>query len=431
MLLHLGSIKTLVISSADLAEDFLKTHDLSFANRPQVKASRIILYDGKDLAFAPYGEYWKQVRKICVIHLLSSKKVKSMAPIREEELALLMKRIASAASENGKVSITNLLNSFTVGLACRAVLGFSIERVGLTYEMIRKNSSFLAEISVEDYCPRLRWIDRMIGLEGKLKRHFKCWDDLLERVIREKLSSFGEEDESKDVAFIDVLLKGTDTLLTREHIKATLEVIIAASAETTFVVLDWTMIELVRHPEVMRKLQDEIRGVIIEEERAITEEHLSRMVYLKAVIKEILRLHPPAPLLLPRESVEDCRILQGRHEVPKGTRVLINVWAIGRDPENWEMPEEFRPERFLNGDIDYKGSHFQFIPFGAGRRICPGIHFAVATIDVALANLLCFFDWRLPDGVRAEDLNMNEDDGIGAPRKQQLELLPIPAQIPR
>ena len=184
------------------------------------------------------------------------------------------------------------------------------------------------------------------------------------------------------------------------------------------------MAELVRKSEVMKKLQDEVRG-IASGKGMVREKELNKMVYLKAVVKEVLRLHPPAPLLLPRESMEDCQI-QG-YDIPKKTRVLINYWAIGRDPKYWEAPEEFHPERFLDSPIDFKGNDFQFIPFGAGRRICPGLHFATSTVELALANLVHQFDWELPHGLTREEFDMAEAPGITIKKKQRLHLVATPS----
>ena len=182
------------------------------------------------------------------------------------------------------------------------------------------------------------------------------------------------------------------------------------------------MSELVRHPDVMKKAQAELRGTLNGKPR-VTEDDLPQMKYLKLVIKETLRLHPPAPLLLPREARESCKILG--YDVPKGTTVFVNAWAIGRDPRYWDDPEEFKPERFESGTIDFKGMDFEFIPFGAGRRICPGMVFAQSNIELALAALLYHFDWELTDGLKPSELDMSEDIGITVRRKNALLLHPI------
>lgn len=191
----------------------------------------------------------------------------------------------------------------------------------------------------------------------------------------------------------------------------------AAGTDTTFITLDWGMTELIMNPRVMKKAQEEVRSRV-GNRKFVLESDLPHLPYLKAVIKEIFRLHPPAPLLVPRESMEQVTI-EG-YQIPAKTRVFINAWVIGRDPESWENPQVFEPERFMNTSIDFKGQDFELIPFGAGRRGCPAITFGVVTIEIALAQLLHGFDWELPPGIVAEDLDMKEAFGITMHRIQEL-----------
>lgn len=197
----------------------------------------------------------------------------------------------------------------------------------------------------------------------------------------------------------------------------------SAGTDTTSDALDWTMAELIRNPSSMKTLQHEVREAA-GDKGEIEEEDLANMPYLKAVMKESLRIHPPAPLLVPRESTRDTKVLG--YDVATGTRVMINAWKIGRDPSVWENPEEFRPERFLDTSIDFKGFHFELLPFGAGRRGCPGIAFATAVYELALAKLVHEFDFGLPDGGRGEDLDMTEASGITIHRKFPLLVLITP-----
>jgi cytochrome P450 len=167
----------------------------------------------------------------------------------------------------------------------------------------------------------------------------------------------------------------------------------------------------------MRKLQDEVRTVVGNRTH-VTEEDLVKMNYLKAVIKETLRLHVPITLLVPRKSMEDVKL--NGYDIAAGTQVIINAWAIARDPSSWDEPLEFKPERFMNSSIDFKGSNFELIPFGSGRRSCPGVLFAIAVNELVLANLVYQFDWKLPDGVAEKDLDMSESVGITCHRKYPL-----------
>ncbi|KAI3825703.1 hypothetical protein L1987_07274 [Smallanthus sonchifolius] len=189
-------------------------------------------------------------------------------------------------------------------------------------------------------------------------------------------------------------------------IKAIILDLFLAGTDTTFASLEWAICELLRHPQAMKELQQE--ALKIGQGRSmIAEDDLEKMPYLKAVIKETLRLHTLVPLLVPRESTQDVKILG--YDIPSGTQVFINAWAIARDPSKWEAPEEFKPERFLNNPIDYKGFHFELIPFGAGRRRCPGIQFAMIINELVLANLVYKFDLSV---MGEEGLDTSETNGI-------------------
>lgn len=195
-----------------------------------------------------------------------------------------------------------------------------------------------------------------------------------------------------------------------------------AGTDTTYIAFEWSIAELVRNPDVMKKLQNEING-IASGKSMVDEDDLNEMHYLKAFIKEVLRLHPPVPLLLPRESMESCQI--GGYNIPNKSRVLINCWAIARDPKVWDMPNEFIPERFLNNSTDFKGQDFEYIPFGSGRRICPGMGFSVAAIELTLANLIFRFEWQLPnDNIGGVD--MTEALGVTSRMLKNLYLVPKP-----
>lgn len=196
-----------------------------------------------------------------------------------------------------------------------------------------------------------------------------------------------------------------------------------AGTDTTFITLDWTMTELLMNPQVMEKAQKEVRS-ILGERRVVAESDLHQLEYMRAVIKEIFRLHPQVPVLVPRESMEDV-VIEG-YRIPAKTRFFVNAWAIGRDPESWEDPNAFKPERFLGSDIDYRGQDFELIPFGAGRRGCPAITFATAVVELALAQLLYIFVWELPPGITAKDLDLTEVFGISMHRREHLHVVAKP-----
>ncbi|XP_022867238.1 (+)-menthofuran synthase-like, partial [Olea europaea var. sylvestris] len=195
-----------------------------------------------------------------------------------------------------------------------------------------------------------------------------------------------------------------------------------AGTDTTYTALEWTLAEVFRHPEIMKKLQNEVTQVV-GSKLNVTEDDIEKMPYLKAVMKESLRLHPPIPLLIPRESTQDTKVM-GYH-IAARTQVIINAWTIARDPTHWENPEEFNPERFLkNTAVDFRGLNFEFIPFGSGRRGCPGITFAIAVNELALAKLMLNFDFALPVG--AKDWDMTEAVGSTVHKKNPLLVVATP-----
>lgn len=197
--------------------------------------------------------------------------------------------------------------------------------------------------------------------------------------------------------------------------------IFIAGTDTTSATVVWAMNALLKNPSVMKKVRGEIRHLFGEKD-FINEDDIQRLPYLKAVVKETLRLFPPSPLLLPRETMERCNI--NGYEIQPRTLVYVNAWAIARDPENFEDPEEFYPERFIGSSIDFKGNDFELIPFGAGRRMCPAMHMGVVTLQLSLANLLHSFDWDVPSGMNKEDLlDTQVKPGITMHKKNDLYLV--------
>ncbi|CAM8939883.1 unnamed protein product [Rhodiola kirilowii] len=212
------------------------------------------------------------------------------------------------------------------------------------------------------------------------------------------------------------------TWFTMDNIKGALLNIFLAGVDTGAITVVWAMTELVKNPSAMKKAQDEIRCLMADKDR-VSEQDLESLEYLKMVLKETLRLHPPAPLLLPKQTTANTQVL-GYH-IKAGTRVYINAWAIGRDPKTWEKPDKFSPERFEDCPIDYKGQNFELIPFGGGRRMCPGINMGMSTVQLSLANMLFSFDWKLPEGMTREDISMEEGTGLTSYKKIPLKLVPV------
>uniref|UniRef100_A0A0D3GVI8 Cytochrome P450 n=1 Tax=Oryza barthii TaxID=65489 RepID=A0A0D3GVI8_9ORYZ len=401
MLLHLGTVPTLVVSSARAAQAILRTNDHVFASRTYSAVTDILFYGSSDVAFSPYGEYWRQVKKIATTHLLTNKKVRSYGKARQQEVRLVMARINEAAVARTTVDLSELLNWFTNDIVCHAVSGKFFREEGR---------------------------NQMRLLCAKAHNVNKRWDQLLDKLIDDhatKRSSSVLDLDNEESDFIDVLLSIQHEYgLTRDNVKAILVIMFEGGMDTTYIELEYAMAELIRKPQLMAKLQAEVRSVVPRGQEIVTEEQLGRMPYLKAVIKETLRLHLAGPLLVPHLSIAECDI-EG-YTIPSGTRVFVNAWALSRDPSFWENAEEFIPERFLNSIApDYNGNNFHFLPFGSGRRICPGINFAIATIEIMLANLVYRFDWEiLADQAAKGGIDMTEAFGLTVHRKEKLLLVP-------
>ncbi|WJX37482.1 hypothetical protein P8452_25242 [Trifolium repens] len=428
MHLQLGEVSTIVISSPECAREVMKTHDIHFATRPQILATEIMSYNSTNIAFAPYGNYWRQLRKICTLELLSLKRVNSYQPIREEVFSNLIKWIAS---QNGTpINLTEAVLSTIYTIVSRAAIGNKCKDQEKFISVLKQTLKIAAGFDLGDLYPSAKWLQRVTGLRLKLERFQRQTDQILENIInehKEEKYTKGKADQGGvEEDLLDVLLKyedgsNLDFSLTKNNIKAIILDIFGAGGETSASTIDWAMVEMIRDPRTMKKAQAEVRELFKTKGR-VDENYINELHYLKSVVKETLRLHPPLPLLLPRECGQACEI-NGYH-IPIKTKVIVNAWAIARDPNYWDEPERFYPERFIDNTFDYKGSNFEYTPFGAGRRICPGSTFGLRNIDLALAMLLYHFDWKLPNGIRSEELDMTEEFGVAVRRKDNLLLFP-------
>ncbi|KAK9117350.1 hypothetical protein Sjap_016297 [Stephania japonica] len=435
MLLHFGQVPVVVVSSPVMAEEILKTHDAVFANRPSMTTAKILLYGCVDIGFAPYSEYWRQMRKICVMELLSVRRVKTFKRMREEEVACLIESIYGSSLIGASVDLTAMSHTLSTDILCRCAFGrkYGDDGQDRFANLPKELMSHLLSFSFADLIPSLGWLDTVTGLIRRLKKTARELDSFLEQVIEEHIiqkSSSNDLDKEKD--FVDLLLQIQEDEdskisinLTHDNIKALILNMFVAGAETSATVTEWAMSELIRNPKIMKKAKEEVRRVVREKDKLkVDEEDIQEMDYMKCVIKETLRLHPPGPTLMPRESSESVNI--HGYLLPPKTRVMINAWAIQRDPDIWSCAEEFIPERFTSSNFDFKGLYFEYLPFGAGRRMCPGISFGSAVVELNLANLLYWFDWQMPGGADEKELDMTETFGMLGARECPLQLVAVP-----
>ncbi|XP_059659141.1 premnaspirodiene oxygenase-like [Cornus florida] len=428
MHLQLGEISAVVISSPQVAKEVLKQHEISYAQRPQTLAVDIMSYNGSSMVFCPYSDYWRQVRKICVTELLSVKRVHSFQPMRQQEVEYLIQLISSSSSQGLiPINFSEKIFSWSNTIISMAAFGMTCKDASLFTQMLRDLNKLAGGFALHDIFPSLKIVHFISGTKPALERMHRQMDKILDSIVSDHKAKRKNNDVSAMEDLVDVLLKFEETSdlnfsLTTDNIKAIILDIFGAGSETSATTIEWAMSELLKNPRVMEKAQAEVREAFTGKSN-IDEADVQELNYLKLIVKETLRLHPPTPLL-PRESREICEI--HGYEIPAKTKVLINMWAINRDPKHWVDADCFQPERFLDSPISFKGTNFEYIPFGAGRRMCPGISFAMASIELALARLLYHFDWRLPNGIKSEELNMTEIFGISSKRKYDLELIAIP-----
>ncbi|CAO2161881.1 unnamed protein product [Urochloa humidicola] len=431
MFLKFGEVPVVVASTPEAAKEILKTHDAIFSTRPLSLTMKVLTKNGAGIVWAPYGNHWRQLRKICTMELLSMKRVQSFQPIREEEAARLVMAISTATAP--LVNLSKLIAVYVADASVHAILGNRFKDRDTLLRYVDEAVQLAGGSTLIDLFPSSR-LGRALCRQAlqKAETYRETVFAFMDGVVREHLEGRARGEGARREDLIDVLLRiqGDGNLqfpLTMHIIEAVIFDLFGGGTETAATTLHWAMAELMRNPVVMSKAQAEVRRVFMGQKK-ITEERLNELPYLHLVIKETLRLHTPGPLLMPRECQEQCQILG--YDVPKGTMVLVNAWAISRNPEYWDAPDTFYPERFQGDSRDFKGNDFDYIPFGAGRRICPGVAFGLANMELALANLLFYFDWSLPDGVVPSEMDMTEAMGVTARRKADL-LLSATLRVPR
>ncbi|KAK7411348.1 hypothetical protein VNO78_02781 [Psophocarpus tetragonolobus] len=436
MHLRLGSVDAVVASSASVAEQFLKIHDSNFSSRPPNAGAKYIAYNYQDLVFAPYGPRWRLLRKLTSVHLFSGKAMDEFRHLRQEEVARLTSNLASS-DETKAVKLGQLLNVCTTNALARVMIGRRVfndgnggcdPRADEFKAMVVELMVLAGVFNIGDFVPSLEWLD-LQGVQAKMKKLHKRFDAFLSSII--------EEHDSSSKNLLSILLSLKDEKdddgnhLTNTEIKALLLNMFTAGTDTSSSTTEWAIAELIQNPRILTEVQQEL-DTVVGRDRIVKEEDLTHLPYLQAVIKETFRLHPSTPLSLPRVASESCEIF-GYH-IPKGATLLVNVWAIARDPNEWADPLEFKPERFLPGgekaEVDVRGNDFEVIPFGAGRRICVGLNLGLRMVQLLTATLAHSFDWELEDDLNPKKLNMDEAYGLTLQRAVPLSMHPKPRLAP-
>ncbi|KAG2651681.1 zealexin A1 synthase-like [Panicum virgatum] len=429
MTLRFGEVPALVASSMEAAQAILKVNDTRFADRFAPATSATITYGATNLILSPYGERWRQLRKIVVQEMLTTTRVQSFKHIRQEEVARFLQGMAAAAANGTAVDFSTAVSKLVNDTFLRECVGSRCKYQDEFLDAVHTASQLASGITIADLYPSSR-IMQMLGTAPR--KGLACRqriDRILRQIIQEAKEAMECDDKTAHESFVSLLLRlqkdGSMPIpLTNETIIALMFDMLAAGSDTSSTILNWAMTELIRSPTAMARAQAEVRQAF-KGKSIITDDDMAKsgISYLKLVFKETLRLHPTSPLLIPRQCRETCQVMG--YDIPKGTAVFVNVWAIGRDPSYWEDAEDFKPERFETNNLDFRGTNFEFIPFGAGRRMCPGINLGLANIELALASLLYHFDWKLPKGMEPKDVDMREVVGMVASKETSLTVHPI------
>ncbi|CAM6100636.1 unnamed protein product [Calypogeia fissa] len=395
------------------------------ASRPGLIVASELLYNGADVVLSSYGQHWRYLRKVCTVGLLTATRINQFREIREREVMAALHFILEESQQGNVVDIRECLSTMAMNNMTQMIMNrsYCVHSSGSKssalppnqlLKAVRDMMELLAAFNVSDYIPLLKPFD-LQGLHKRSKAVHWILDKFIEELIeehRQRRSIANTENYKED--FVDALLKIGQTKefeerLSMDSVKAVLLNMISGGADTSYTTTVWALAELLRHPRILRKVQEELDSVV-GPHRLVQEEDLPKLVYVNAVMKETLRVHPPVPLMLPHFSNEDCEI-EGFH-IPAGTQVIVNAWCIQRDPAVWERPLEFDPDRFLNSPIDFKGQDFEFLPFGTGRRICPGMNLGALMVIYPLSVIVHALDWTLPDSQKPEELDMSENCGL-------------------
>ncbi|KAF5468160.1 hypothetical protein F2P56_012335 [Juglans regia] len=436
--LKLGSRSILVISSPSAVEECFTKNDIIFANRPSTMAGEHFTYNFTNPVWAPYGHFWRNLRRLLSLQIFSTNSLQKSSIIRQEEVYSLIRQLfkVSNGEEPQKVEFRYLSSILTFNITMRMLTGkpcvgeeTAITDVGKKHLKDMKDTYFASlSMNVCDFFPVLRWVGYkgiekgMINLSGKRDELLRGW---IQETKQEKTSSLNTTtvvDEVKKRTLIQTLLsihESEPEFCSDDVVKSITLMMFVAGTDTTATAMEWAMALLLNHPRVFQKLKAEIDDQV-GHERLLNESDLSKLPYLRCVINETLRLYPPTPLLLPHFSAEDCTV--GGFQISRGTILVVNAWLIHRDPKFWEKPERFNPERF-QGIFQGQRETFKFIPFGVGRRACPGAGMALRTLSLALGALIQCFDWETLD---KEMVDMRPVSGFVLSKAKPLEVVCSP-----
>ncbi|XP_059463062.1 cytochrome P450 81E8-like [Corylus avellana] len=418
--LRFGSRLVVIISSPSAVEECFTKNDIVLANRPPTLIGKILGYNLTTVIAAPYGDHWRNLRRICALEIFSTTRLNMFLGIRRDEIKRLLRKLGRNSSQDfTKVELKSMFSEFTFNIIMRMVAGKRYygygedvndeEKARQFREIMREAFANGGASNLQEFVPMMRWIDHG-GLEKRLMRLAKRMDAFLQGLIDEKK---GNEEGNTMIHHLLYLQKSQPEYYTDQIIKGLIMVLLLAGTDTSAVTLEWAMSNLLNHPEVLKKARAELDSQV-GKENLLDEPDVSKLHYLQSIISETLRLYPAVPLLVPHMSSDDCTV--GGYDVPRNTMLLVNAWAIHRDPKVWDDATSFKPERFERGEAD---SH-KLLPFGLGRRACPGAGLAQRTMGLALGSLIQCFEW---ERVGEKEVDMTEGNGASMPKAVALEAM--------
>nr|UXG91340.1 miltiradiene/abietatriene hydroxylase [Callicarpa americana] len=429
MSIHLGSLYTVIVSSPEMAREVMQKYGQAFSGRTIAQAVHAHDHDKISMAFLPTGEHWRNMRKVCKEQMFSNHSLEVSQGLREEKLEQLLDFVQKCCDSGRAVDVREAafittLNLMSATLFSTQATEFDSEVTQEFKEIIEGVATIVGVPNFADYFPILKPFDPQ-GVKRMADYYFGKLLAKIQGYLNERLESRRTSpDAPKKNDFLETLVDislGSEYKLTSDDITHLLLDLFVGGSETNTTSIEWIMSELILNPDKLAKVKNELKTVV-GESKQVQESDMPRLPYLQAVIKEVLRYHPPGPLLLPRKAEYDQEV--NGYLIPKGTQVLVNVWAMGRDPRVWTNPESFEPERFLDQKIDFKGQDYELIPFGSGRRICPGMPLANRILHMTTAILVHNFDWKLEEGAADAD-HKGELFGLAVRRAVPLRIIPI------
>ncbi|KAJ4827415.1 hypothetical protein Tsubulata_048039 [Turnera subulata] len=428
MLLSFGIRKVLVISSSNLVEECFNKNDAIFADRPRLLVFKHLRYNYTTILASDYGPHWRNLRRLVALEIFSTNRLNLFLSIRQEEVRNLLKNLYEICHQGfSRVEMKSRISELSFNIILRMTAGkryfgaevddHDLDEAKRFRDTIREVYEASGTSEPSDFVPLLRWIDfqgrekRMIGLQKKAD---ELWQGMVDEHRKSRTDSFTQEGRTKTMIDTALSLQEADPhTYTDEIIKGLIMTMITAGTDTSAVTIEWALSVLLNHPTVLKKAKAELDNQV-GQQRLVEEDDLSKLPYLQSIINETTRLYPAGPLLVPHQSSDCCTI--GGYHIPRGTMLLVNAWAVHRDPKVWDDPNTFKPERFLGQDIDA----YKLIPFGVGRRACPGSALAKRVVGLALASLIQCFDWeRVGEG----KLDMTDGTGLTMHKAKPLEAM--------